>query len=98
MKQYNIIIKEEAKNEIFEAFDWYESKQIGLGKRFVNIIDKKFYEIKLSPKKYPIVFENMRKTVIKNFPFIIVFEIENSDIIVYAVFHTKQNPDNLKRK
>ena len=98
MKKYNLIIKEGAKNEILEAFDWYESKQIGLGKRFVNIIDEHFNKISLNPKKYPIEFDKMRKAVIKKFPFIIVFEIEKNDIIMYAVFHTKQNPDKLKRK
>jgi len=40
----------------------------------------------------------MRKVVVKKFPYIIVFEIENNDVVVYAVFHTKQNPVKLKRK
>jgi len=38
MKKYNLIIKEEAKEEIIEAYSWYENKQIELGERFINTI------------------------------------------------------------
>ena len=98
MKKYNLIIKAEAKEEIIDAYNWYEDKQTELGERFINTIDEYFNSISLYPQQYHIEFNNMRKAVVKEFPFIIIFEIENNDVVVYAVFHTKQNPDKLKRK
>ncbi len=98
MKKYNLIIKEEAKEDIFEAYNWYEDKQTELGERFLNIIDEYFKNISLYPQQYHIEFDNMRKAIVKKFPFIIVFGIENNDVVVFAVFHTKQNPDKIKYK
>jgi len=28
------------------------------------------------------------------FPYIIVFEVEQSEVIVFGIFHTSRNPDN----
>lgn len=39
MIRYNLIIKEEARTEISDAYFWYEEKQNKLGERFLNKLD-----------------------------------------------------------
>lgn len=36
---FKIHIEIEAQNEIDEAIDWYESKQLGLGQEFLEYLD-----------------------------------------------------------
>ena len=98
MKKYNLVIKQEAKTEITEAYEWYESKQHKLGKRLISVLDNYFSTIKKSPKQFPKVLNNMRQATIKKFPYIIIFEIENNEIIVFAVFHSSQNPEKWESK
>lgn len=98
MKKYNLTIKEEAKKEIIEAYRWYENKQSKLGDRFVDAIDEYFSAILLCPKMFPVAFNRFRKAVVRTFPYIIVFEIEKNNIVVYAVFQTKQNPKKIKSR
>ena len=98
MKKYNLVIKQEAKDEITEAYNWYKNKQNELGERLISVLDDYFSTIKKNPKQFPKVLNDMRQATIKKFPYIIIFEIENNDIVVFAVFNTNQNPEKWKSK
>jgi len=92
MKRLHLVIKEEARNEIFDAFYWYESKLKGLGNRFVEILDISFGRISSAPFSFSKKHKEMRQAIVVHFPFVIIFEIEDNQIIIYAVFNTKRNP------
>ena len=98
MKKYKLIVKGEAKNEITEAYYWYESKQNELGERLLSVLDDCFNRITINPKQFPKKLDNMRQATINKFPYIIIFEIENNDVVVFAVFNTKQNPEKWKKR
>ena len=89
---YELEIKEEARFDISESYQWYESKSKGLGEEFLNALDDYFNDISKSPEHYQIRKNNRRYCPMKRFPFVIVYEIESRKIIVYAVFHTHRNP------
>jgi plasmid stabilization system protein ParE len=91
--KYELIIKEEASLEIIESYLFYESKSIGLGERFLNNIDLYFDRIQNSPEHYQIKRKPYREAFIKKFPFVIVYEVLESEVIVYAVFHSSRNPE-----
>lgn len=57
--------------------------------------DKKtFFEtIQKNPQQYQIKRKPYRETFIKDFPFLIIYEIIATSIIVYAVFNTSRNPE-----
>ncbi len=98
MKKFNIVIKQEAKDDIINAFLWYEEQKPKLGEKFIKIIDDYFYSIAKQPKLFPVISDNLHKASVKKFPFIIVFFIDNNDIVVVAVFNAKQNPNKLKSR
>jgi len=97
MKAYNLFIKEEAKVEIVDAYNWYERKQLELGERFIVVLDDYFKNIRSTPKQFPIKHKSKRQATIKEFPYIIIFEIEDNDIIIYAIFNTNQNPNKWRK-
>ena len=98
METYNLIIKEEARNEIIDTYQWYESKQINLGEHFINVLDNYFIRMKTTPSNFPKKLDDMRQVTIKEFPYIVIFEVENKNVIVYAVFNTNQNPDKWQNR
>lgn len=88
-----LIIEPEAEIEIYDAIDWYESKQLGLGKEFYNYLEGYFETLRngnadFSIKRKPV----FRELPLKRFPFVIIYEKIKDTIFVYSVFNTHQHP------
>ena len=90
---YKLSLREEAKRHITKGFVYYEEKSIGLGTRFVNEVEEILDYIEKYPRHYQIKYKNYREGILKVFPFVIIYEIFDREIIVYAVFPTKDNPN-----
>jgi len=84
-------IKEEAELEIFEAYIYYEEKQIGLGDRFLGQLEKYLNRICKNPLHFPLK-NGYREAFIKKFPFLIIYDFSQETVVVYSVFNTYQNP------
>lgn len=48
-----VIFSSSAAKEIRESFQWYEERSLGLGNRFVDLIDTTVQLIVLNPEAYP---------------------------------------------
>lgn len=93
---YNLIFKEEAKLDIKDAFLWYETKLEGLGLRFIDELENFLLYISENPFSCETKYRNHRVAVLKVFPYVIVYQIEEKSVVVYAVFATSKNPDKLR--
>ena len=91
---FKLLIKDEAIQDMLEAFDWYESKQAGLETEFLNEVDEYQNRISQNPQQYQI-HKSQHIAVMHRFPFKIVYEIEGETIVVYAVYHDKRNPETI---
>lgn len=95
---YKVEIKEEALQDVLEASQWYESKQKGLGERFVENTWSNLKYLTLYPLSHQCKYKENRELLIKNFPYVIVYRvIDNTKVIVLAVASCKQHPAK-KRK
>lgn len=92
---WKLEIRNEADAEIFEAYNWYEAQLAGLGDRFINEFETVLQKITTTPHHYKIAKSVFRQASLKSFPFVIYFEITNTTIIVYSVFHTRRNPNRI---
>jgi ParE toxin of type II toxin-antitoxin system, parDE len=90
---YKLIILPEVLFDINEAASWYEEKQKGLGKRFINAIKNEMPVIMQNPLKYSIRYDDVRTALTKTFPYLIHFTIEDTTIIVKAIYHTSRNSE-----
>jgi len=75
-----------------EAWEWYEEQQVGLGERFLQELEGSFKRIEKWPTSYAKIKSNFRQVILTTFPYVIVFEIIDKDVVVYAVFHTSRSP------
>ncbi|OQP64818.1 hypothetical protein A3860_18860 [Niastella vici] len=89
---YKLEIRGEAEEEIFEAYKWYEEQTPGLGERFIVELEAVFNKISRTPLHYKIARSVFRQASIKSFPFVVYFEINRDNIVVYSVFHTSRKP------
>lgn len=90
---FKLIIEPEAQLEIYDAIDWYESRQKGLGEVFYNYLDGYFETLKNHHVDFPIKRKPVfRELPLKRFPYVIIYEKAEDTIIVYSVFNTHRNP------
>lgn len=86
-----------ASKELEAAAYWYEEQSRGLGSEFIRTIDASLLRICRAPTLYPVAFDDMRRCLIKKFPFGIFFVLEQDHIVVISVFHSRRDPKKLKK-
>ena len=80
---YNVVIEENALDDIQQAIDYYDEQLIGLGEKFENAIHKNIIKLAKNPF-FEMRYDNIRCFPIKKFPFMIHFEVqENKNNIRY---------------
>jgi ParE toxin of type II toxin-antitoxin system, parDE len=88
---YNLKILPLALNDIKEISIWYEEVQKGLGKRFVKSFKNEVVILKVKPHLFQNRYDETKVALIESFPYLIHFEINNTDIVIKAVIHTSRN-------
>jgi plasmid stabilization system protein ParE len=94
MKKYKVMIDPEALADIQEITDWYNKAQAGLGNRFQKTTIKHINSLSKAPQIFTIRYKEIRCVVIKEFPYMAHFYIndENNTVEVLAVISTDRNP------
>lgn len=88
---YSIKIYPSAQTDLNNTINYYKNKQFGLEKRFLSDFEKTLNRIQSNP--YIFRLENKyRNALLDIFPYLVIFEINDQEIIVLAVFNTHQNP------
>ncbi len=87
-----MIIKPRAAAMMQEAYWWYEEQKEGLGEDFLTELDSYFSKVKSNPEYFGKIRKDFRQVALKRFPYVIVYEIIKTEIVVFSVFHTKRNP------
>jgi len=90
---FKVVIEPRALAETQQAINYYNWKLFGLGKKFERALDEHIRLISKNPF-FQVRYKDYRALPIKNFPFKIIYLINENKRIVYimAVFHTSQNP------
>lgn len=85
MKRHLFI--DEAASELSDAFEWYESRSRGLGRRFVEATMMTVRRVCGSPTSFPVAQDAVRSARVFGFPYSLYFADEQDMVVVYAVFH-----------
>ncbi len=87
----------EADDDIASAYCWYEEREIGLGEEFLRAIAARISLILRHPEMFPVALDNVRRAILRRFPYEIFYEVVENDLIVHAVFACSQDPERWKR-
>jgi plasmid stabilization system protein ParE len=89
---FKIIILPLAGKEIDESIEFYESRSKGLGKQFLFYLKSYLKVLSANPKLFEIKKPpNYRELTLVKFPFVIIYEILQNEVIIHSVFHTSRN-------
>jgi plasmid stabilization system protein ParE len=88
----------EAEKELLEAAQWYSQQSIGLDYEFIRCIDEAMARIVRAPLMFPVVHRDRRRVIVKRFPYSIIFDVMEDEVLIYAIFHFSRSPKRWKRR
>lgn len=83
---------EEAKNDIKDAYAWYEKQRKGLGESYLLCVEEAVEKIRRNPDRYPVVHKEMRRLFTRRFPFGFIYLETPDEIVCMAVMHVRRDP------
>ncbi len=94
----NVRFHPEAEREFKDAVIWYNHQRMGLGAEFFLCVDESIERIQSNPQIYPLVHNKIRRAVVRRFPFAVFYDIEDSEIRVIGIFHSRRSPDQWRSR
>ena len=88
-----ISFHEDTRAELAEASHYYEDRVPGLGQALIDDVEKAASEILEHPNACERVSKNLRRKVIKRFPYSLIYAVETDRIRIMAVAHNKRRPE-----
>jgi plasmid stabilization system protein ParE len=82
----------EARDDIDAAYVHFESRQPGLGDRFVDELKRVVGLIESNPHLYGVVFDRVRAAMLRRFPYVIYYQEQTGQLLIVAVRHGHDNP------
>jgi plasmid stabilization system protein ParE len=95
---YSVVFIQAAREELIDAQDWYEGEAVGLGRRFRQAIDSLIERMIDNPRQFPIVLKNVRRALLRRFPYSLFFVAEDEVLIVIACFHASRDPSHWQKR
>jgi plasmid stabilization system protein ParE len=87
-----LIFRPEARDDLDKAYHWYEEQQPELGDDFLECVDEKINQILQMPEMCAIIHEDIRRAIVRRFPYVIYYRIVIDRVIVLAVLHGRTSP------
>ena len=91
---YQLLISDESRLDILDAFSWYESRRAGLGRDFELCLEAGLNLIQREPLLAQKRYKNLRIHFINRFPYGIHYLVEKDSIKIFGIFHTSKSPRN----
>lgn len=98
--KYRLVVSSLAQQEITDALNYYIGTTYNTAEHFLTALETAYDKLERTPQHYT-YFGNSRKIrrlPLKDFPFAILFRINESDVIIVGLFNTHRNPDTITNR
>lgn len=89
-----VFVTPAAKRDISEAYRWYKNYSLSLGKNFLYQINSCKVCIQEQPKSFPKVHQELRRALLRKFPYGIFYLIEEKRILILACLDCRRKPSH----
>ncbi len=97
---YNLLVSNEAYQDIDDAIAWYEKQAEGLGMDFIARFNDAKAFLQSSPLIYQKIESEFRTMRMNKFPYAVYFVVDESkkDVLIVAVWHERKDIRKLTRR
>lgn len=92
------ILRMEAQADIDEAFQYYEDRSEGLGREFLRSVEACLASIERNPRANAILYRQVRRSLLRRFPYSVFYTIEDDHLSVIACLHASRSPRTWRRR
>lgn len=96
MKDYEF--HHRARSEFEKAAIYYEVAKTGLARRFITAVQKTINSVRNNPLAYPVIKYDVRKAIVNDFPYSILYTFDEETIRIIAVMHQRRRPSYWTRR
>lgn len=93
-----LVIRPAVERDLDEAGRWYEARQIGLRRIFLEAVGDTFSLIEENPLLYPAIHLEIRRASIRRFPYGVFYALLGNQIHILAVVHDARHPSVWRRR
>lgn len=87
-----LAVRPRAEAEASRAAQWYEGESAGLGVAFLEVLENTLAAISENPERFPLVHRDVRRALLKRFPYGVFFRVRPREIRVIAIVHLARDP------
>lgn len=84
--------------ELDEATAWYKKQKAGLEFDFLQEVQQTLSCISTTPMRFAPVRGEVRRALLRRFPYAIHFVPEPQKVVVLAVFHVRRDPRHIESR
>ena len=95
---YQVVVRSQAETDMAAAAAWYDQQSPGLGTEFLRAIDVGIASVARNPAMFATVYRNVRRALLRRFPYGLFFVLSNKSVVIIACLHGKQSPSRLKSR
>ena len=95
---YRLDIRVEFISDLSQAITWYERKEPGLGLRLREAVRECVRQVHERPLSFGEIGRAIRKATPKKFPYGVFFQVEDGQILVFALLHDSRSPSVWRRR
>ncbi len=88
----------EAVADLTEAYEWYQQRRHGLGDELLRSVDAALAAIERLPEAYPVVHRDIRRALVRRFPYALFYQATGGEIMVIGCFHAARDPRSWRRR
>ena len=93
-----LVVSREARSEIAEAVAWFREISPNLSTRFGGELEKVYSSILEHPQMYPLVHRNIRRALLRGFPYSVFYVVDPQVILIIGVVHQSRDESTWKRR
>ena len=86
------VVRPAVEEEVADAAEWYERRANGLGLDFLRAVEVALSEVRAAPERFPRVLGEMRRALLRRYPYAVFYTAAADRIEVLACLHTRRDP------
>jgi plasmid stabilization system protein ParE len=87
-----LLLEPEAEAEFLEAGRWYAERNAAIAAAFRVSVERTLEAVERAPQQFPIALRDIRKALVRHFPYVVYYVVLPDVISVIAIIHGRRNP------
>jgi plasmid stabilization system protein ParE len=93
-----LLVSTRTETDLAEAVAWYNRISPGIGADFLFCVEHALHRIADHPEAFALVSPDVRRILVRRFPFGLFFRVRKHRIEIEALFHLRIDPDRLRQR